>query len=69
MWKSMNIQPAPSPQTPSSLRAGEENPYVLFVYNPQKNFYHTQCQASGFMNTDMININKQVNNKKWLYQN
>ena len=32
---------------------------------PTKSFYNTQGQVSGSINADMINMNKQVNNK-WL---
>ena len=37
---------------------GEENPYVQFLYGPQKIFNHTQGQLSVSMNYDPINRNK-----------
>ena len=36
--------------------AGKENPYVLFGYDPLKNFNHTRGKFSGSMNADSINM-------------
>ena len=47
--------------------AGGANPYVRFVYGPQKKFNHTQGQVLLSINTDPNNANKQVNNQRRKY--
>ena len=43
---------------------GEANPYVRFLYVPQKKFNHIPVQLLGSMNSYLINMNKQVNNQQ-----
>ena len=49
--------------------AGEANPYVWFEYGPHKICNHTWGKVSGSMDADLINVNKQVNNKRCKYDN
>ena len=43
---------------------GEANPYVWFLYIPQKKFNNIQGQVLLSMNSDLINSNKLVKNQK-----
>ena len=59
-----SVHPTGTPATTFLEPAGETNLYVQFVYVPQTIFNHTRGQVIGSMNADLINANKQVNNKQ-----
>ena len=47
--------------------SGLANPYILFLYEPHTIYNNTQGQVTGSMNTDLIDANKQANNKRRKY--